>query len=94
MTIYFFSLNIYKAYEDLGFLGIEHGNVHPSNILRVIHDDANQPNLSSPFSNLTHDLRLVNFENARKTNGTVMATGLTHASLLGDMLDELQTEEN
>jgi hypothetical protein len=85
------SQHIYKAYEDLGFLGIEHGNIHPSNILHVIHD-ANQPNLSSPFSNLTHNFRLVDFESARKTNGTIMALGLTHASLLEDMFDKLQTE--
>lgn len=82
--------SIYKAYADLGFLGIEHGSVRPPNILRVI-PNANQPSLTSPFSDLTHDFRLVDFESARKTNGTIMATGLTHASLLETMLDELQT---
>ena len=60
-------------------------------MLRVIRD-TNQPSLPSPFSNLTLDFRLVDFESARKTNGTVMAISLTHASLLEDMLDKLQTE--
>lgn len=80
---------IYKAYEDLGFLGVEHGSVHSSNIRRVMRNDS-QPSLASPFSNRTQDFRLVDFESARKTNGTLLATGLTHAAVLEVMLDELQ----
>jgi hypothetical protein len=85
---FFSSQNIYTAYTDLGHLGIEHGDVRHSNILRVL-DSTGQSNLKSPFSNQSYDFRLVGFEKARKTNGTIMATGLTHASWLEKMINDL-----
>ncbi|GJJ09749.1 hypothetical protein Clacol_003973 [Clathrus columnatus] len=65
--------DIFEVYNDLSRLGIEHLDIRWSNILSVIQDpDYESSGIVCPNHGRVHQWRVVDFDLARKTNGTTV----------------------
>ncbi|GJJ09985.1 hypothetical protein Clacol_004211 [Clathrus columnatus] len=65
--------DVHEIYNDLSRLGIEHLDIRWSNILSVIQDpDDESSGTVCPNHGHAHQWRVIDFDVARKTNGTII----------------------
>ncbi|KAJ3558712.1 hypothetical protein NM688_g756 [Phlebia brevispora] len=82
---------IMDMYSDLAHLGVDHCDIRWANILYALPSPPSFPSLPSPYSGKTYRWRLVDFDNAQKTNQDLRRFHSYHKCYVGRLLEMLPT---
>lgn len=77
-------------YEELGYRHVYHEDVRYQNILRASPSPSALPSLPSPYTQRTHNWRVIDFDNSKKTAASTEDINRVTQGWLKRLLDNLQ----